>query len=217
LQRSQLPERENKALAHPIKLNLQELLMQATIKPALVLLLCLTFLTGVAYPLAVTVIAQIAFPNQANGSLLGSDEQPLGSELIGQAFSRPEYFWGRPSATSPAPYNGGASGGSNQGPTNPALLDAVQIRVKALRDADPSHLEAVPVDLVTASASGLDPHISPAAAAYQINRVARARQMSPDNVRELVDRYTQARQWGVLGEPRVNVLKLNLALDEHLK
>jgi len=186
------------------------------IKPAIMMLLLFTVLTGIAYPLAVTFIAQIVFPNQANGSLLGSNEQPVGSELIGQAFSRPEYFWGRPSATSPAPYNGGASGGSNQGPTNPALTDAVQARIKALRDAAPSHSEAVPVDLVTASASGLDPHISPAAAAYQISRVATARHLSPDSVRELVDRYTEARQWGVLGEPRVNVLKLNLALDKRL-
>ncbi len=186
------------------------------IKPALLMLLFFTVLTGVVYPLAVTAIAQIVFPNQANGSFLGNNEQPRGSELIGQAFNRPEYFWGRPSATSPTSYNGGASGGSNQGPSNPALIDAVQARVKALHDADPINLEAVPVDLVTASASGLDPHISPAAAAYQISRVAGARQMSPDNVRELVDRYTQARQWGVLGEPRVNVLKLNLALDKRL-
>jgi K+-transporting ATPase ATPase C chain len=184
------------------------------IKPAILMLLFFTVLTGIAYPLAVTFSAQILFPSQANGSLLGSKEQPVGSELIGQAFSRPEYFWGRPSATSPAPYNGGASGGSNQGPTNPALIDAVQMRIKALRDADPSHSEAVPVDLVTASASGLDPHVSPAAAAYQISRVATARHLSPDSVRELVDRYTEARQWGVLGEPRVNVLKLNLALDQ---
>lgn len=191
--------------------------MQATIKPAIVMLLLFTVLTGIAYPLTVTLIAQTVFPNQANGSLLGSKDQPLGSEIIGQAFTRPEYFWGRPSATSPTAYNGGASGGSNQGPTNPALLDAVQARIKVLRDADPSHLKAVPVDLVTASASGLDPDISPAAAAYQINRVAAARHLSPDNVRELVERYTQARQWGVLGEPRVNVLKLNLALDQRLK
>ncbi|PPK73857.1 K+-transporting ATPase ATPase C chain [Methylobacter tundripaludum] len=191
--------------------------MQTTIKPALILLLCLTALTGVVYPLLVTLSAQLLFPTQANGSLLGSDEKPLGSELIGQAFSRPEYFWGRPSATSPIPYNGGASSGSNQGPINPALIDAVQARIKALRDADPSHSEAVPADLVTASASGLDPHISPAAAVYQINRVAIARHLSPDSVRELVDRYTQTRQWGVLGEPRVNVLKLNLALDQRLK
>lgn len=191
--------------------------MQTTIKPALILLLCLTALTGVVYPLLVTLSAQLFFPAQANGSLLGSNEQSLGSELIGQTFTRPEYFWGRPSATSPTAYNGGASSGSNQGPVNPALIDAVQARVKALRDADPSHSEAVPVDLVTASASGLDPHISPAAAAYQVSRVAKARQMSPDSVTELVERYTQGRQWGILGEPRVNVLKLNLALDRPVK
>jgi K+-transporting ATPase ATPase C chain len=191
--------------------------MTNQIKPAILMLLFFTVLTGIAYPLAVTFSAQTLFPSQANGSLLGSNELPLGSELIGQAFSRPEYFWGRPSATSPASYNGGASSGSNQGPTNPALIDAVQARIKALRDADPSHSEAVPVDLVTASASGLDPHISPAAAAYQISRVAKARHMSPNSVSELVDRYTEARQWGILGEPRVNVLKLNLALDQHLK
>lgn len=187
------------------------------IKPAILMLLFFTVLTGIAYPLAVTFCAQTLFPNQANGSLLGSSELPLGSELIGQAFTRTEYFWGRPSATSPAPYNGGASGGSNQGSINPALIDAVQARIKALRDADPSHSEAVPVDLVTASASGLDPHISPAAAGYQISRIAKARHMSTDSVRELVDRYAEPRQWGVLGEPRVNVLKLNLALDRHLK
>ncbi|MGZ4976125.1 MAG: potassium-transporting ATPase subunit KdpC [Methylobacter sp.] len=183
-------------------------------KPAILMLLFFTVLTGVAYPLAVMVIAQIAFPSQANGSLLGSNEQPLGSGLIGQAFSRPEYFWGRPSATSPVPYNGGASGGSNQGPSNPALIEAVRVRIKTLRDADPGHSEAIPADLVTSSASGLDPHISTAAAAYQISRVAAARHMSPDSVRELVERYTEPRQWGILGEPRVNVLKLNLALDQ---
>jgi K+-transporting ATPase ATPase C chain len=186
------------------------------IKPALLMLLFFTALTGIAYPLTVTLIAQTVFPNQANGSLLGSGEQPLGSELIGQAFSRPEYFWGRPSATSPVPYNGGASGGSNQGPTNPALIDAVQARIKALRDADPINTQPVPVDLVTASASGLDPHISPAAAAYQISRVAKARHLSLDSVLDLVERYTETRQWGILGEPRVNVLKLNLALDHRL-
>lgn len=184
------------------------------IKPAILMLLFFTVLTGIAYPLAVTAIAQIVFPSQANGSLLGSYEQPLGSELIGQAFSRPEYFWGRPSATSPVPYNGGASSGSNQGPINPALIDAVQARIKLLRDADPSHSKTVPVDLVTASASGLDPHISPAAAAYQISRVAKARHMSTGSVDELVKRYTEDRHWGILGEPRVNVLKLNLALDK---
>jgi K+-transporting ATPase ATPase C chain len=187
------------------------------IKPAILMLLFFTVLTGIVYPLAVTFCAQTLFPNQANGSLLGSSEQPLGSELIGQAFTRPESFWGRPSATSPASYNGGASSGSNQGPINPALIDAVQARIKALRDADPTHLEPIPVDLVTASASGLDPHISPAAAAYQISRVAMARNLPPDSVRELVDRYTELRQWGVFGEPRVNVLKLNLALDQEFK
>ncbi|MGZ5050489.1 MAG: potassium-transporting ATPase subunit KdpC [Methylobacter sp.] len=191
--------------------------MTKQIKPAIVMLLLFTVLTGIAYPLAVTLIAQLAFPQQANGSLLGSLEQPLGSELIGQPFTRPEYFWGRSSATSPTAYNGGASGGSNLGSTNPALLDAVRARVNALRAADPGHSEAVPVDLVTASASGLDPHISPDAAAYQVARIAKARHMRPDDVRELVQRYTEARQWGVLGEPRVNVLKLNLALDRHIK
>ncbi|MFA6052437.1 MAG: potassium-transporting ATPase subunit KdpC [Methylobacter sp.] len=187
------------------------------IKPAILMLLFFTVLTGIAYPLAVTAIAQTVFPSQANGSLLGSSEQPLGSELIGQTFSRPEYFWGRPSTTSPASYNGGASSGSNQGPANPALIDAVQARIKALRDADPVHSESIPVDLVTASASGLDPHISPAAAVYQISRVAIARHLPQDSVRELVERYTEPRQWGVLGEPRVNVLKLNLALDQEFK
>jgi len=187
------------------------------IKPAILMLLFFTMLTGIVYPLAVTFCAQIVFPSQANGSLLGSSEQPLGSELIGQAFSHPEYFWGRHSATSPSPYNGGASSGSNQGPSNPALIDAVKARIKALRDADPENLETIPVDLVTASASGLDPHISPAAAAYQINRIARARHLSPNSVHELVERYTEPRQWGILGEPRVNVLKLNLALDQRLK
>lgn len=191
--------------------------MTNPIKPAMLMLVFFTVLTGIAYPLAVTFCAQMVLPSQANGSLLGSNEQPLGSELIGQAFNRPEYFWGRPSATSPAPYNSGASSGSNQGPSNPALINAVQVRIKALRDADPAHLETIPVDLVTASASGLDPHISPAAAAYQISRVAKARNLSPNSVSELVNHYTQARQWGILGEPRVNVLKLNLALDQRLK
>ncbi|HEY8157488.1 MAG TPA: potassium-transporting ATPase subunit KdpC [Methylobacter sp.] len=184
------------------------------LKPAILMLLFFTVLTGIVYPLAVTFSAQIIFPSQANGSLLGSNEQPLGSGLIGQAFSRSEYFWGRPSATSPVPYNGGASGGSNHGPSNPALIEAVQVRIKALRDADPGHSEAIPADLVTASASGLDPHISPAAAAYQISRVAITRNLPPDSVRGLVERYTEPRQWGILGEPRVNVLKLNLALDQ---
>jgi K+-transporting ATPase ATPase C chain len=191
--------------------------MTTHIKPALLMLLIFTLLTGIVYPLAVTFSAQLLFPSQANGSLLGTKEQPLGSELIGQAFSSPEYFWGRPSATSPVPYNGGASSGSNQGPTNPALIASVKARIKALRDVDPSQLEAVPVDLVTASASGLDPHISPAAAKYQISRVAIARHLSPNSVSDLVDRYTEGRQWRILGEQRVNVLELNLALDQHLK
>jgi len=187
--------------------------MTNQIKPALLMLLFFTVLTGLVYPLAVTISAQRLYPNQTNGSLLGTNEQPLGSELIGQAFNRPEYFWGRPSETSPTAYNGGASSGSNQGPTNPALIDAVKARIKALQDADPGQLDAIPVDLVTASASGLDPHISPAAASYQISRVVRARHLSPNRVSELVARYTEGRQWGFLGEPRVNVLKLNLALD----
>ena len=191
--------------------------MTTHIKPALLMLLFFSLLTGVVYPLAVTFSAQLLFPRQANGSLLGTNEQPLGSELIGQAFSRPDYFWGRPSATSPAAYNGGASSGSNQGPTNPALIAAVKARIRVLRDADPSHREAIPVDLVTASASGLDPHISPAAASYQITRIAKARHLSPNSVTDLVSRYTEGRQWGVLGEPRVNVIKLNLALDQRLK
>ncbi|MGZ5052882.1 MAG: potassium-transporting ATPase subunit KdpC [Methylobacter sp.] len=191
--------------------------MTNPIKPAIVMLLLFTALTGIAYPLAVTLIAQVAFPNQANGSLLGSNELPLGSGLIGQPFTRPDYFWGRPSATSPTAYNGGASSGSNQGPSNPALLDAVQARINALREADLRHSKGVPVDLVTASASGLDPDISLAAADYQISRVAAARHMRPEDVRELVQRYTEGRQWGVFGEPRVNVLKLNLALDQRLK
>ncbi|MEI6267666.1 MAG: potassium-transporting ATPase subunit KdpC [Methylococcaceae bacterium] len=191
--------------------------MTNQIKPALLMLLFFTVLTGLVYPLAVTISAQRLYPNQTNGSLLGTNEQPLGSELIGQAFNRPEYFWGRPSATSPTAYNGGASSGSNQGPTNPALIDAVKARIKALQDADPGQLDAIPVDLVTASASGLDPHISPAAASYQISRVVRARHLSPNRVSELVARYTEGRQWGFLGEPRVNVLKLNLALDQRPK
>ncbi len=191
--------------------------MTTHIKPALLMLLFFTLLTGIVYPLAVTFSAQLLFPRQANGSLLGTNEQPLGSELIGQAFSRPDYFWGRPSATSPAAYNGGASSGSNQGPTNPALIAPVKARIRVLRDLDPSHREAIPVDLVTASASGLDPHISPAAASYQITRIAKARHLSPNSVSDLVSRYTEGRQWGVLGEPRVNVIKLNLALDQRLK
>jgi K+-transporting ATPase ATPase C chain len=187
------------------------------IKPALLMLMYFSVLTGIIYPLIVTFSAQTFFPRQANGSLLIDNDQPLGSELIGQAFSRPEYFWGRPSATSPNPYNASASSGSNQGPTNPALIAAVQTRIKALRNADPTNTKPIPVDLVTASASGLDPHISPAAAVFQIERVAAARHLPAHNIQELVKLYTEPRLWRILGEPRVNVLKLNLALDRRIK
>jgi K+-transporting ATPase ATPase C chain len=176
-------------------------------------LLLFTAVTGVAYPLLVTVIAQVVFPHQANGSLIVLGGKPLGSTLIGQAFDDPKYFWGRPSATTPFPYNAAASSGSNQGPTSPALRDAVRARIDALRAADPRNAAPVPVDLVTASASGLDPHISPAAALYQTARVAKARNLPPETVRQMVERHTEGRVWGFLGEPRVNVLELNLALD----
>jgi K+-transporting ATPase ATPase C chain len=176
-------------------------------------LLFLTLLTGVAYPLLVTGIAQLAFPAAANGSLLRDGDKVIGSRLMGQPFSDPKYFWSRPSATSPMPYNGGASSGSNQGPLNPALKEAVEGRVKALRDAGSDGALAVPVDLVTASGSGLDPHISPAAAAYQVARIAKACGVPEDKLRDLVARHTEGRTLGILGEPRVNVLELNLALD----
>jgi K+-transporting ATPase ATPase C chain len=176
-------------------------------------LIVLTLITGVLYPLLVTGIAQVAFPKQANGSLIEKDGKVLGSSLIGQPFSDPKYFWSRASATSPMPYNGGSSSGSNQGPTNPALKEAVEGRVKALRDAGGDPAKPVPVDLVTASGSGLDPHISPAAADYQAARVAKVRGLPEAKVRELVAQSTEGRQLGFLGEPRVNVLRLNLALD----
>lgn len=192
-------------------------MLRSQLRPAIGLLILLILVTGLAYPLAVTGIAQVLFPRQANGSLLEHEEVVLGSELIGQAFDAPEYFWSRPSATTPFAYNAAASGGSNWGPTNPALSAAVQQRIAALQAAnaaagvaDPGN---VPVDLITASASGLDPHISPSAAAYQVPRVAAVRGLSEAQVRTLVAQSTEGRQLGLLGEARVNVLKLNLALD----
>ena len=188
--------------------------MKAQIRPALMILLIFTILTGLAYPLVVTGIAQIIFPHQANGSLITQNGQTVGSTLIGQSFDDPKYFWGRLSATGPFPYNAAASSGSNYGPMNLALLDAVKARISALKAADPSNAQLIPVDLVTASGSGLDPDISVAAALYQIPRVAKVRGMSETDVRALVDQFIKGRQLGFLGEPRVNVLELNLALDE---
>jgi K+-transporting ATPase ATPase C chain len=187
--------------------------MKTLLRPAITLFVLLSAITGVVYPLVVTGIAKTVFPQAAAGSLILKDGKPVGSELIGQNFVEPKYFWGRPSATGPQPYNGTASSGSNQGPLNPALLDAVKGRIDALKAADPDNKLPIPADLVEASASGLDPHISPAAANYQVERVARGRHIDAAAVRELVNRNTEERQWGVFGEPRVNVLKLNLALD----
>src|SRR6516164_5676186 len=183
------------------------------IVPALRMLVLMTALTGVVYPLLMTGIAQVVFPKAANGSLIVENGKTLGSTLIGQPFDDPKYFWSRPSATSPQPYNGGSSGASNQGARNPALADAVKDRIKALREADPDNKAPVPVDLITASGSGLDPHISVAAAAYQAPRVARTRGLSIDRVMALVNDHTEGRTFAILGEPRVNVLELNLALD----
>ncbi|MBB6562632.1 K+-transporting ATPase ATPase C chain [Acidovorax soli] len=183
------------------------------LRPTLVLFAALTLVTGVAYPLLTTGIAQAAFPREANGSLVMKDGKAIGSELIGQNFTAPGHFWGRPSATGPMPYNASASGGSNQGPLNPALKDAVMARVAALREADPGNTVPVPVDLVTASASGLDPHISPAAARYQVARVAKARNLPADKVAALVEAQVELPWLVFVGEPRVNVLQLNLALD----
>jgi K+-transporting ATPase ATPase C chain len=187
--------------------------MLAALRPAVVSLVLLSAVTGLAYPALVTLIAQVAFPHQANGSLIMKDGKAVGSALIGQPFDDPKYFWPRPSATSPYSYNAGASSGSNLGPINPALHDAVKARVAALRTADPQNTAPVPVDLVTASSSGLDPHISPAAAHYQVGRVAKGRGLDAAAVRRLVEQHTEGRQYGFLGEPRVNVLRLNLALD----
>jgi K+-transporting ATPase ATPase C chain len=188
--------------------------MKTLLRPALTLLVLLSAITGLVYPLVVTGIGKTVFPQAAAGSLILKDGKPVGSELIGQNFTDPKYFWGRPSATGPQPYNGTASSGSNQGPLNPALTDAVKGRIDALKAADPDNKLPIPADLVSASASGLDPHISPAAAIYQIERVARARKLLPQQVATLIDAHTEGRQWGVFGEARVNVLRLNLALDE---
>jgi K+-transporting ATPase ATPase C chain len=187
--------------------------MNNIFRPALVFLVVLTLVTGVAYPLVVTGAAKALFPEQAAGSLVLQDGKPVGSALIGQNFSDAGHFWSRPSATGPMPYNASASGGSNQGPLNPALTDSVKSRIEALRAADPGNTALVPVDLVTASASGLDPDISPAAARYQAARVARARGLSPEKVQALVNAQVQPPLFGFFGEARVNVLRLNLALD----
>jgi len=187
--------------------------MNGIIRPAIVLFLTLTVLTGIVYPFAVTGLAQLLFQDQAQGSVLMADGHAVGSRIIGQSFSDPKYFWSRPSATAPQPYNAIASGGSNQGPLNPALTDAVKSRIDALKAADPTNPLPIPVDLVTASASGLDPDISIAAARYQAARVARARGLDPVSVQSLIDAHSHGRLLGIIGEPRVNVLELNLALD----
>lgn len=187
--------------------------MNLQLRPALTLLVMLTAITGLVYPLAVTGVAQVVFPDAANGSLVLRDGKPVGSELIGQAFSDPRHFWSRPSATGPMPYNAANSSGSNLGPSHPALADAVRARIEALRAADPGNTAPVPVDLVTASASGLDPHISRAAADYQVARVARASGLPVETVRALVEQHTEQPLLGFIGEPRVHVLRLNLALD----
>lgn len=193
-------------------LGFKESIMKS-IRPAILLFVLLTIITGLLYPLITTVIGQWFMPNQANGSLIEKDSKLIGSTLIGQNFTEAKYFWGRPSATGPYPNNASASSGSNLGPLNPILADAVKSRVGMLKGADPDNNLSIPVDLVTASASGLDPHISPAAAYYQINRVAKARGLNPETIQTLVNDITEERQWGVLGEPRVNVLLLNNALD----
>ena len=187
--------------------------MKTQIRPALMSFLVFSVLTGLLYPLVVTGLAQIVFPHQANGSLIIFKGQAVGSELIGQPFDEPKYFWGRPSATSPFPYNAAASSGSNLGPSNPVLVTEAQTRIAALKAADPTNTLLIPVDLVTSSGSGLDPNISIAAALYQVSRVARARGLSESAIRAVVSKFTEGRQLGFLGEPRVNVLELNLALD----
>ena len=191
-------------------------MMLQSLRPAFVLFILLSVITGVLYPLVTTGIGQFLLPEQANGSLTEQDGKVVGSRLIGQNFTEPQYFWSRPSATGPFPNNAAASSGSNLGPLNPALAEAVKNRVAALKAADPDNTLPIPVDLVTTSASGLDPHISPAAALYQVTRVAKARGLSAESVEKLVGENTENRQWGVLGEPRVNVLLLNVALDKLL-
>ena len=191
--------------------------LASELRSALVMLLLMTALTGVVYPLLVTVSGKVLFPRQAAGSFIDQRDQTAGSELIGQPFSEAKYFWSRPSATSPHPYKADASSGSNFGPTNKSHIDGVSNRVKALRESGVDVNVKVPVDLVTASASGLDPHISPAAAEIQVARVARARNLSEERIRGLVAQFTEDRQWGMMGEPRVNVLRLNLALDDAAK
>ncbi len=183
------------------------------IRAAISLIVLMTILLGIVYPVVITGVAKVAFPRQAEGSLIYKDGKLIGSTLIGQSFSDPKYFWGRPSATSPQPYNGLASSGSNLGPLNPALLDAVKANAKSLHDADPDNQQPIPIDLVSASASGLDPEISPAAAHYQAARVARARNLSLDQVEALIRAHEQGRLFALVGERRVNVLNLNLALD----
>jgi K+-transporting ATPase ATPase C chain len=187
--------------------------MLRELRPALIVFGLLTVVTGVAYPLVTALVGRVAFPSQVAGSVIERDGQAVGSRLLGQPFSSPQYFWSRPSATGPMPYNGAVSSGSNQGSLSPALAEAVEGRIAALRAADPGNTAAVPVDLVTASASGLDPHISVAAAEYQVARVARARGLPATEVADLVREHTEGRTFGVLGEPRINVLALNLALD----
>ena len=188
--------------------------MRRQVYPSIMMTILSTVLFGLVYPLAITGVAQVLFPKQANGSLVVDGGRVAGSALIGQPFSDPKYFWGRPSATSPFPYNAAASSGSNLGPANQALIDAVKQRIDDLHKADPGNAAPIPVDLVTASASGLDPHISPAAAQYQAARVARVRRLPPDTVGRLIREHTEGRQFAILGEPRVNVLELNRALDQ---
>jgi len=188
--------------------------MKTLVRPAITLFVLLSVVTGIVYPLAVTGIAKTLLTSAASGSLVEKDGKPVGSMLIGQNFTGPQYFWSRPSATSPYPNNGTASSGSNLGPLNPALADAVKARIAALKQADPTNTKPVPIDLVTASASGLDPHISPAAAEYQVERIAKARNLPSEQIRQLVVQHTEGRQLGLFGEPRVNVLVLNLALEQ---